>query len=130
VAIRKVKKSELYKSLVGDLRLRISFFDRTMVPSSSSISSAFVEKYTNEISRWASHESIHGKHYFNDINLKDNPSTDKFIIRYDTSINAEKVIKFNDIIFKINNIINPQKRNQFLIIYCHEDGPDTKEANT
>jgi len=130
VAKRKTKKSVLYKYSVGDLRLRISFFDRSMVPSSSSSSASFSERYTNEIERWASHESIEGKHYFTDVNLVDNPSTDKFIIRYNSNINGEKVIKHNGVIYKIDKIVNPQKRNKFMIIYCHEEGLDTAEANT
>jgi len=123
---RKSNKRRLYKYSIGDLKYRISFYDREILPTDA----GYEETQTNIITKWAAVESVNPKHLFSDVNLDGKEISHKFIIRYDPDINSEKIAKYDENIYKIVYIDDPELRKEFMVLYVHLEGSEDKEANT
>jgi len=122
---REINRRRLYKYAIGDLRCRITFYDRELL----STDIGYEESLVNEITKWASIESVNPKHLFSDVNIDGKEISHKFIIRYDDDINSEKLIKYDGNIFKIVFIDDPELRKEFMVLYVHLEGNYDKEAN-
>lgn len=122
---RKSNKRRLYKYSIGDMDKRITFYDRKILPTDIS----YEESLVNDVTKWAAVESVNPGHLFSDVNLDGKEISHKFIIRYDTNVNAEKIIKYDENIYKIVYIDDPELRKEFMVLYVHLDGGEDKEAN-
>lgn len=125
MAIRKTNKTKLYKYSVGDLKHRISFFNRSLMPTDD----AYEESLDEIIIKWAAIESVNPKHLFSDVNLDGKKISNKIIIRYDSDINSNKLIKYDGSIYKIVYLDDPELRKEWMVLYVHLEGKDTTEAN-
>ena len=120
---------------IGDMRERVSIYDRGMVaPVAGSME--FVEGLTLVATVWAMMETTSGYHIFDgdkmfdgvDVNT-DNKTIHQFTIRYRDDIEYQQVIKYKGFHYQIMKVENSESRSRFLFLYCVMLGDDTKEVN-
>jgi len=125
---RKTVHRPLKQYTGGDMDKRIVIHTRVLT-SPKHGSGSVTEKYDEGLPVWAGVFSLPaGKKIFDDIDLGKQP-THLFSIRYRPGITAEKVVRFRGNAFEIVRIINPEERDEWLLLYSKLWGDEDKEAN-
>jgi len=128
---RQTTLRRLKKYSTGDLRDVIKIHVRAL-KSPSFGSASFSEGYDEGVDTWAGMFtpgfSGSGKRFFGDVNTGQR-ATDVFVIRFDSSITSENVVQFNGEYFKVLQVVDPDRRNEYLELDCVVLGAITAEAN-
>lgn len=132
MATRKTAKRRLKKYAIGDMRERITLHERTITAPVFG-SAAFTEAYDTGVTVWASASTLSlvsaGQALFDGVQMKDRP-TDVFIIRYRDNVTTETIIRWQGNAYEIKEIINPDRRKQYIELRSRIIGDVNKEANT
>ena len=125
MSVRKTNKRRLFKYSIGDLRYRVSFYNREILPVGSG---GHEQDLTDVVVKWAGIKSLASKHLFSEVNIDPKQITHEIVIRYDSNITSEKITKLDGNIYKIVNIDDPDLRKEFMVLYVHLEGSEDKEA--
>jgi head-tail adaptor len=128
MSVRKVNKRKLTKFAIGDMRDRIEIFIRSIVPPGANSASPD-EEYTLLREIWARLDHLlPGKVIFDEVDT-DNQPTHIFTIRFWDDITSQNRIKNENDYYKIVKVIDPQRRQEYLQLYCKLMGATIREAN-
>ena len=129
---RRVKRRRLTKFAVGDMRERISLEERSIAPPTFG-SQAFTEEYTALDTVWASVETKDfansGQRFFNAVNDPALTPSHVFTIRWRDDITTETRVRWQDELYKLLLLTDPQERHQYLVLNAKLLGSDEKEVN-
>jgi head-tail adaptor len=124
---RRIKKRPLKKVSTGDMRERISFYNRAIAAPTFN-SATFTEAYTLLRTVWASVETLSpGQVTFADIDVGNQP-THLFKTRFWSDINTEIRIKWKDNNYEITKKNNPEERGEYLFLWAKLLGDDTLQG--
>ena len=112
---------------IGDMRTRISIFQRKMTAPTSG-SASFTQSHILIDNVWSAVETLKGSEIFDDTNVK-STMTHRFTIRFRSDVNTKNIIQFDGNSFKILEADNADLRKRFLFISCELLGDQTFEAN-
>lgn len=112
---------------IGDMRTRISIFQREMLPPVFE-STSFTQSLTLIATVWSQVETVGGTVIFDDTNLKSG-TTHKFTIRFRSDVNTANIIQFDGDSYKILEADNSNLRKRFLFLFCALLGDETFEEN-
>jgi len=120
---------------IGDLRDRISIYERSIKPPTFSASAAFTQSHTLICTVWAAAQSSRsnravasGIDEFDGVAMN-NKITHRFVIRYREDIESDNIIKFKDKSYKIMLVDDGDFRNRFLNLFAELLGDSDDEAN-
>ena len=132
MARRKIKHRKLQKYSIGDMRHRITIHTRA-ITSGNYDDVSFTETYDAGTEDWASVETpttiSKGIAVFNGVNVPET-TTHIFVIRFDSAITKENVIRWEGDAYKILKTNDPDKRQQYLECASRLLGDQTLAANT
>ena len=128
---RKVKYRKLQKYSIGDMRHRVTLHTRVITPPNYA-NAEFTETYDVGVEDWAFVETPttvgKGIAVFNGVNVP--PKTPHiFVIRFDSAITKENVIRWEGDSYKILKTNDPDKRQQYLELASQLLGDETLDAN-
>ena len=110
------------------MRERITVHTRDITPPTFD-SVDFTETYNIGFDDWASVETpVSGISSFSGVTIPDR-TTHIFVIRFDDSITSENVIRWEGESYDIIRTTDPDKRNQYLELFCKVLGDKDLEAN-
>ena len=126
---RQTNRRRLKKYSIGDMRERITIHTRAITaPGYDGVS--FSETWDDGTSYWASCETLDKKRaLFSSVNIPEG-ATDSFIVRYDSSITAENMIRWNGNAYEILRTSDPDGRKQYIELFSRLLGDQTLDANT
>lgn len=129
MARRFTRRRPLKKYGIGDMRHIITVHTRSLTPPAFD-SASFLETYDDGVEHWASVETPKdGVSLFSGVNVPEGV-TDLFIIRYDSTITTENIVRWEGNAYKILGTTNPDRRNQYLELAVRLLGNETLETNT
>lgn len=129
MATRSVRRRRLKKYSIGDMRERITIHTRTVTPPDFN-SASFTETYDAGTEDWASVETPNrGVSTFSGVNVPDG-TTHVFVVRFDAVWSSENIVRWEGDAYEIIDTMDPDKRQQYVELYCNLLGDQTKAANT
>lgn len=131
MARRTIRHRKLQKYSIGDMRHRITIHTRVITPPDYS-GVSFSQTYDSGIDDWASVETpttiSKGIARFNGVNVPTGTSH-IFVIRFDSAITKEKVIRWEGDAYQILKTNDPDKRQQYLECAARLLGDETLAVN-
>jgi SPP1 family predicted phage head-tail adaptor len=132
MSTRSVKKRRLKKYATGDMRERITLYNRAITAPVFN-SAAFTETYDAGTTVWARAQSIDyvgsGDKQFDAVQVADRP-TDLFIIRFRSNVTAETIIRWEGNAYEILSVTDIDRRGMYLELLARIKGDQTKATNT
>ena len=139
MSTRKVTRRRLKKYQTGDLRERICLHKREITAPVFGVAKP-TETYDTGTFAWAFVITLDfvnsGQALFNQVNVSTQVSH-LFVIRYrpllkdsETPISKETVIRWRGDAYKIEKIIIPEERKEYMELFAKHLGDEDKEANT
>lgn len=131
----KVDKRTYKKIAVGDMRDRIDVRKRDISAPDFDSPAGFGESYNTLFSAWCKVKTnVSGRDSFDGVNEDTGggvilSSTHTFTIRFRDGVTSENVVQFKGNNYKINRIVNPEERNEYLELHCKVLGDRELEAN-
>lgn len=134
MAKREVQRRKLSKSPIGDMRDRISLERRTTVPPQfdnpeNTISYVVIAEVWAKVETAFMVSTGEGDQNYNGVDLQKKPAY-KFTIRYRNDLkSSDTVVRWRDQLYKIDDIADPEKRQEYLILSSMLRGDDDLGAN-
>ena len=129
--IRKTQQRRLKKYSVGDMRELITIHIRN-IDAPSFDSASFSEVYDTGIEHWSfiftPNLSGAGQRFFGDVNTGER-ATDVMVIRFADGITKENVVQWDGEYYKILQVLDPERRHEYLELDCKILGDKAVEAN-
>lgn len=122
---KKLKKKKL---CIGDLRKKITVYDRSIKPAETSSEFENSQTFSNAVIYWCAIETKTGVEIFDGSNLLGS-ATHIFYIKYVESINTENTIKWNNKYYTVLQVDNVNEENEYLAIFCSERGTTSNGVN-
>lgn len=131
---RQVKRRKLTKYSIGDMKARISIETKTQTTAFDSPEA--IQSFSVFATTWAQVDTVEaggssspGDQYYGGINL-DSKTLHIFTIRHRTGLNASNMyIRWEDTLYRIRKIKNPEENSQYLNLICRKEGDDTLGAS-
>ena len=123
-----IKRRPSRSPQVGDMRIQISIYTRTMTAPTFGEVDAFSQGHTLIATVWSSIETVRPSRTFDGVD-SDTKTTHEFKIRYRTDILSKNIIKYDGNSYKIGFVDDTDLRKRFLFLLCELLGEDSAEAN-
>jgi len=113
---------------IGDLKSRISIYERTITAPNFGAEEVFTQAHTLIKTVWAKAETI--KHYatFDGVNSEIKP-THKFSIRYRSDVVPNSIVKYDGNSYKVTKVDDTDLRKRFLFLLCQLLGDEDDQVN-
>ena len=122
-----IKRRRSKSPQIGDMRTRISIFQRTMTPPPFG-SASHTEPHTLIATVWAKWDTLRGDEIFAGVDADKSPSH-LFTIRFRSDISTKNIITVNSKNYKILSTENADERNRFHFLPCELLGDSSDSAN-
>lgn len=133
MAKREVQRRKLTKSPIGDMRDRISLERRVTVPPQwdnpeNTIAYTVIAEVWAKVDTSFMISSGQGDQNYNGVDLQRKPAY-KFTVRYRDDIrSSDTVIRWRDQLYKIDDVGDPEKRQEYLVLVSMLRGDDDLQA--
>lgn len=122
------RRRRLKKYSIGDMRQRITIHSRVITPPVFD-NTSITETYDDGIEYWATIETLDKKiQVFDNVNIPPS-ATHFFVIRFDSTVNSERIVRWLGNSYEILKTSDPDGRRQYTELFSRLMGDETLDAN-